>query len=468
VALCRPAALKVRNLKTAMLKMKVCVLLVFGITALAADVSFVPTFYKDVLPIVQNHCQECHRPGEIGPFSLMSYESARPWAKSIRQAVLPHKMPPWDADDAHSAKMANDRSLTKSQIDTLVAWSDGGAPAGDPKDAPALRAFSDGWTIGKPDVVFDLGVDFPVPAKVTVEYTLFLAHTNFTEDKWISALEVRPSVRSAVHHIVVHVRPPGSTHWSYLKVGEPYPESIMPRETAAVRPAQNDQGALSFTPDQDEWLGEYFPGSTGFVANPGQAKLIPAGSDIIFQMHYTPNGKETTDRSKLGLVFAKEPPKERIFNVGLNNNSLRIPPGAAHHRVDTNVVIPNDITLARITPHMHLRGSGFGLEVTYPTGEHETLLDVPRYDFNWQMSYVLEKPRLLPKGTRLHMTAFYDNSPNNKYNPDPTKEIYWGEQSWEEMITGFFDMTIPVGVDPSKVLPAPPRRPAPAQTASAQ
>ncbi len=443
-------------------------LLIFAFSSMTFAASPEPTFYKNVLPIFQDHCQECHRPGEIGPFSLMSYESARPWAKSIRQAVLTQKMPPWHADDTHSAKMANDRSLTKSEIDTLVAWSDGGAPAGSPKDAPTARAFPDGWTIGKPDVVLDLGVDFPVPAKGVVEYTLFLAHTNFTEDKWISAIEVRPEVRASVHHAVVHVRPPGSTRWSYLKVGEPYPESIMPKDPTGVRPPQNDRGMLSFTPEQDEWLGEYFPGANGFRAKPGQAKLIPAGSDIIFQMHYTPFGKEVTDRTKIGLIFAKEPPKERVFNIGLNNNSLRIPPGAAHHRVDTNVEIPNEVTLEAIEPHMHLRGSGFGLEATYPSGEHETLIDVPHYDFNWQMNYLLAQPRLLPKGTKLHMTAYYDNSPNNKYNPDPTKEIYWGEQSWEEMITGFFDMSIPVSADPSKVLPPPARRPAPAQTASAQ
>jgi len=254
-----------------------------------------------------------------------------------------------------------------------------------------------------------------------------------------------------------------------LKAGEPFPESIMPKDPAAVRPPQSDQGRLSFAPDQDEQLGEYFPGSTGFVANPGQAKLIRAGSDIIFQMHYTPNGKATSDRSQIGLIFAKEPPKERIINVTLGNGTLRIPPGEPHHRVDTNAVIPNDIMLVQITPHMHLRGSGFGLEAAYPSGEHEILLEVPRYDFNWQMSYLLEKPRLLPKGTKLHMTAFFDNSPNNKYNPDPTKEVYWGEQSWDEMIGGFFDMTVPIGVDPSRVLPpALAQRPESAQTASAK
>ena len=447
---------------------RVALVLIFGVASFAADTSPVPTFYKNILPILQDHCQECHRPGEIGPFSLMSYETARPWAKSMRQAVLSRNMPPWHADNAHSARMANDRSLTKSEIDALVAWSDNAAPAGEPKDAQAPRAFPDGWTIGKPDAVFDLGVDFPVPAKGAVEYTLFLVHTNFAEDKWVSALEVRPSVRSVVHHTVVHVRPPGSKRWSYLKVGEPYPESIMPRETPGVRPPQNDQSSLSFTPEQDEWIGEYFPGSTGFVAGPGQAKLIRAGSDLIFQMHYTPDGKETTERSKIGLIFAAAPPKERIFNVGLNNLSLRIPPGAPHHRVDTNIVIPNDVTLARITPHMHLRGSGFGLEATYPTGERETLIDVPRFDFNWQMTYSLEKPKLLPRGTKLHMTAFYDNSPNNKYNPDPTKEIFWGEQSWEEMITGFFDLTIPIEVDPSTVLPTPARNSASTQVAPTQ
>lgn len=443
-------------------------LLIFAFGSMTFAASPGPTFYTTVLPIFQNHCQECHRPGEIGPFSLMSYESARPWAKSIRQAVLSKKMPPWDADDAHSVKMGKDRSLSENEIQTLVAWADSGAAAGDPKDAPKPRIFSDGWRIGAPDAVFDLGTDFHVPAKGTVEYTLFLVHTNFTEDKWVTGVEIRPGVRSVVHHIVVHVRPPGSTHWSYLKVGEPVPESIMGKEAPTVRPPQNDRGFLSFSPDQDEWLGEYFPGAAGFVAGPNQAKLIPAGSDLIFQMHYTPDGTERTDRTKIGLVFAKEPPQERVFNVGLNNTSIRIPPGDPHHRVDTYVTLPNELSLVAVTPHMHFRGSGFALEATYPTGETESLLDVPHYSFNWQMTYSLAQPHVLPKGTKLHMTAYYDNSPNNKFNPDPTKEVFWGEQSWEEMITGFMDFAIPVNVDPSKVLPAPARRPAAAQTASAK
>ena len=436
-------------------------LLVFAALSSAlfgAPPSQTPTFYKDALPVLQSHCQECHRPGEIGPFSLMSYESTRPWAKSIKQAVLSRKMPPWHADDAHSVKMGNDRSLNESEIQTLVAWADSEAAAGDPKDAPKPRVFSEGWRMGTPDAVLDLGTDFHVPAKGAVEYTLFLVHTNFTEDKWVSGIEIRPGVRSVVHHIVVHVRPPGSTRWSYLKVGEPLPESIMPKQAPAVREPQNDRGFLAFSPDQDEWLAEYFPGSAAFLARPKEAKLIPAGSDLIFQMHYTPDGTERTDRTKIGLLFSKRPPKERIFNVGLNNTSLEIPPGDPHHRVDTFVTLPSELKLVAITPHMHFRGSGFALEATYPSGETENLVDVPHYDFNWQMTYTLAEPRVLLKGTKLHMTAYYDNSPNNKYNPDPTKEIYWGEQSWEEMITGFMDFAIPVTADPSKVLP-PPARP---------
>lgn len=231
----------------------------------------------------------------------------------------------------------------------------------------------------------------------------------------------------------------------------------MPKEAPTVRQPQNDRGLLAFTPDQDEWLAEYFPGSAAFAAGPHQAKLIPAGSDLIFQMHYTPDGTERTDRTKIGLIFAKEPPKERVFNVGLNNMSLRIPPGDPHHRVDTYVTLPNELKLIAITPHMHFRGSGFQLEATYPSGETESIVDVPHYYFNWQMDYRLAQPRLLPKGTKLHMINYFDNSSNNKFNPDPTKEVYWGEQSWEEMITGFMDFAIPVGADPSKVLPPPVR-----------
>lgn len=414
-----------------------------------------PTYYKDVVPVLQTHCQECHRPGEVAPMSLMSYKDSRPWAKAIRQAVLSKKMPPWSADP-HYGKFSNDRSLKQSEIDTLTAWADTGAPEGNPGDAPAPVQFSDGWTIGKPDLVLDMGADFKVPARGTIPYANFVVHTGFTEDRWVKEVEVRPGNTALVHHIVLYARPKGSDFDADAKPGEPFVEKERPPQQN--RPPQNDIGHLIgifAAPGGGavEEIGLYLPGGTVYKTGPGQARLIPAGSDIIFSIHYATNGNEGFDRSKVGIIFAKEPPQERVVNAMDVNMSLRIPPGDPNHRVDARLTLQQDATLQTIIPHMHFRGKGFEFEVTYPTGETETLLKVPKYDFNWQIAYELANPIKLPKGTLIHMTAFYDNSPNNPANPDATKEVFWGEQTWEEMVTGFVDLAIPVGMDPTKLVP---------------
>ena len=413
-----------------------------------------PTYQKDIAPILQKHCQECHRPGEIAPMSLMSYKDSRPWAKSIRQAVLVKKMPPWSADP-HYGKFSNDRSLTQSEIDTLAAWADGGAPEGNPNDAPAPVQFAEGWTIGKPDLVLDMGADYKVPASGTIAYTNFVVHTGFTEDKWVKEVEVRPGNTSVVHHIVLYARPKGSSYDADAKPGEPFVGSSQPPQKN--RPPQSDIGQLTglfAAPGAGpvEMIGLYLPGGTVYKTGQGQARLIPAGSDLIFSMHYTANGKESLDRSKVGINFAKEPPKERVVNAYVVNQTLRIPPGEPNHRVDARLTLQQEAKLQTLIPHMHLRGKGFEFEVTYPTGETETLLKVPRYDFNWQIAYELAKPITLPKGTLIHMTVFYDNSPNNPANPDPTNEVFWGDQSWEEMATGFVDLAIPAEMDPIRLV----------------
>jgi len=407
------------------------------------------TFHKDVMPVLQKRCQECHRKGEAAPMALMTYADARPWAKAMKAAVVQKKMPPWFADAAHG-KWANDRSMSQSEIDTLSAWADTGAKEGDQKAAPPAKAFAEGWTIGKPDLVLDMGADYKVPAQGTVEYTYFVMPTGFTEDKWIEKIELRPGSRSVVHHIVLMARRPGSKLLKDAKPGEPF----IPKQSDikdGERKPDTGKGVFYRLDGGDEMVSVYVPGGLAYATKPGQARLIKAGSDLVFQMHYTANGKVSVDRSQVGIVFAKEPPKERVVNTFIGNMNLHIPPGAPEHRVDARVQVHSDVLLQTLFPHMHLRGKAFEYVAKYPSGESQTILRVPRYDFNWQLTYELEKPLLLPKGTELTASAWYDNSPNNKFNPDPAKNVYWGDQSWEEMLAGFVDFVIPADMNPALI-----------------
>ena len=408
------------------------------------------TFHKDIEPILQARCQGCHRQGEAAPMSLITYQEARPWAKAIRQAVLTHKMPPWFADPAHG-NFSNDRRMPQAEIDRIVAWVDGGAKEGNPQDAPKPRTFTAGWVMGKPDAVVELPVDFAVPASGTVEYTYFVVPSGFTEDKWVQNVEVRAGNTKVVHHVVVEVRPPGVEFLTDAKYGEPFVPERKPK------PHKSDTGQGALEVDTVEVAGVYVPGGVPYYLKPGQARLIPAGSDLVFQMHYTTNGKAATDRTRVGFQFAKQPPAERVVNTLVTNRNLRIPAGAADHAVVARVTLQADSTLVAMFPHMHVRGKSFEYRATYPTGKSETLLSVPRYDFNWQLSYNLQQPKLLPKGTVLECVARYDNSPNNPFNPDPGREVYWGDQTWDEMLAGFVDLAIPVKMEPMTLVPPRPK-----------
>ncbi|SPE33634.1 conserved exported hypothetical protein [Candidatus Sulfopaludibacter sp. SbA3] len=396
------------------------------------------TFHKTVEPILQARCQQCHRPGEAAPMSLLSYKEARPWAKAIKDAVLLRKMPPWFADPAHGS-FSNDRRLSRAEMDALVAWADSGAKEGDLKDAPPPRTFAEGWAMGHPDAVIQMPVPFEVPASGTVDYTYFVVPTGFTEDKWVQQVEVRPGNKSVVHHIVMLVRPPGVKYMPDAKPGLPY----VPPHSEPNRKPDTGAGVFQFT-GAVEMVGVYVPGGVPYELQPGQARMIPKGSDLVFQMHYTANGKAGMDQSRIGFIFAKEPPKERVANTFIANLNFRIPPQEADFPVHARVTLYQDATVLSLFPHMHVRGKSFEYRVTYPTGETETLLDVPNYDFNWQLSYYLKQPKLLPKGTVIECVAHFDNSPNNRFNPDPTKEVFWGEQTWEEMVAGFVDLAMPV------------------------
>jgi hypothetical protein len=425
--------------------------LAFSVITASLAMGQTPTFYKDVVPVLEKHCQECHRPGEIAPMSLLTYNDTRPWAKAIKEAVLTRKMPPWYADP-HVGKFANDRSLTQAEISALVGWVDGGAKAGEPKDAPAPLAFTEGWTIGKPDMVLDTGVDFQVPAKGTIDYTYFAVPTGFTEDKWIRDIEVRPGNKILVHHIVLYARPKGSKFVAEAKPGMAFVPSDDGRGAQRDRPAQSDRASLyGINGGAYEMVSVYVPGGVAYKTLPGQARLIPAGADLIFQIHYTAKGEAGLDRSRVGITFAKEPPKERVVNAFIMNQTLRIPPGDGNHRVDGKVTLQQTVKLQSMFPHMHVRGKSFAYTATLPDGETKALLDVPKYNFNWQLTYYLDQPVTLPAGTVLEATAYYDNSANNPYNPDPAKEVYWGDQTWDEMLAGFVDLAIPVGMNPADI-----------------
>ncbi len=420
---------------------------ILAASAAAATNSTGVTFNKEVLPILEKRCQDCHRPGEVAPMALLTYQDARPWAKSIRQAVLTKKMPPWFADP-HYGKFSNDRSLSQGEIDTIVAWVDGGAKEGNPKDAPAPRAFVQGWNIGTPDMVLEMPNAFDVPATGKVDYMYVILPTNLKEDRWIQASEVRPGNRAVMHHVIVSIREPGSTWMADEKPGVVF-----------LPPRLNRGGEIA------SGLGGYVPGQVVLPAEgdgPRRATLLKAGSDIVFQLHYTPNGTATTDKTKIGIIFAKDAPARRL--IGGNSASMRlaIPPGDPNFQVEASSTLQYDCDLVSMMPHAHLRGKSFEYRIVRPDGTSETVLSVPKYDFNWQLTYYLENPMHLTKGTKVEVVAHYDNSPNNPYNPDPTKEVHWGEQTWDEMMMGYFS----VAVDGSVQIPDGRRRPAASPSSS--
>ena len=375
-----------------------------------------------------------------------AYDQTRPWAKAIKQAVLMKKMPPWNAEAA-PGQFQNDPSLTPREIAKLVAWADSGAPAGNLKDAPPPLKFADGWSIDQPDQIFDVPVPFQIPATGTLEYTYVIVPTGFTKDRWITQAEVRPGNRAIVHHANVYIREPGSTWLREYPTGKLF----IPDERG-VRGATGGSSSAGASV-REQVIAGYAPGRPAKQVPEGYAMLIPAGSDLVFQLHYTTNGRATTDVTRIGFVYAKQTPLKRVIRVQASNAGFAIPPGAADYPVAGSASLGVESELLNVYPHMHLRGKSMTLSAVYPTGEHEEFVRVPRYDFNWQLVYSLTKPRILPKGTVLQAHATFDNSAANRTNPNPKATVRWGDQSWDEMMVGFFDLAIPIGTDPAKVLP---------------
>jgi peroxiredoxin/mono/diheme cytochrome c family protein len=365
------------------------------------------TYSNQVARILQKNCQECHRPGEIGPFSLLTYGQAKGWADMIQEVVGEGRMPPWYADPRYS-KFANDRRLTKEDKETLLSWIDQGCPKGEDGDLPPPREWHEGWWIGKPDAIITMKEDFTVPAdagKAGVPYKYFTVPTNFTEDKWVQAAEARPGNRAVVHHIIATVSAPGESPGS-----------------------KRDRGG---------YLVGVAPGEEPLVLPRGMAKKIPKGASITFQMHYTPNGVEQKDRSSLGLIFCKEPPKQLVRTASLAQLQLAIPPGDGNYPANSSAVYDKETVILSFMPHMHLRGKDFEYRVEYPDGRSEVVLSVPRYDFAWQMRYVLAEPLRIPAGSKVKCAAHFDNSKDNRNNPDPNITVGWGPQTWDEMMIGW-------------------------------
>jgi len=426
-----------------------------------------PTFAKDVAPILYRSCVSCHRAGEVAPMSLITYEEVRPWAKSLKQKVVSRTMPPWLADPHFSdLKFQNDRTLSEKEIATIVAWADAGMPRGDAKDLPPAPQFGDGWKFGKPDYIVKMPKAYDLPPEGQIDYLSFYVPVPFDRDVFVEKIEMKPSNKAVVHH---------ETGWAVtlredmkLIDGIAYSLDGKPLAKNEVRP----QGTSVFESNGMSKLICYVPGRGFEEHRPGTAKRIPAGKNryIQFDVHYQPSGKPETDQSEIGLWFSKvpvthevitemvgggfegmriveghEPPTETVTVNGVSRRRTKIPnipPYAENWAITAITPVPEAITLYGLSPHMHLRGKDMKYIVVYPDGQQRPILSVPKYDFNWQLYYDLAQPLKIPAGSKIVAAGHYDNSTKNKYNPAPEKEVYWSEQSWDEMYEPYIEYTV--------------------------
>jgi hypothetical protein len=393
------------------------------------SVAGTPTFTRDVAAILYKECVSCHRPGEAAPMSLLTYEQARPYARAIANAVTNRTMPPWHAD-APAGTFHNERSLTDRERETLAAWAAGGAPNGDPGDLPPQPRFTEGWSLGTPDVVFEMAEDYLIPASGTIRYEWLYIPTHFSEPKWVKSIEVRPGNRAAVHHVLVNYRARPDGKSAPIARANQKDQSNPPPEEPGI--SEHPQRAdLKGMPAR--LVATYAPGTNPQVAPPGTAFRLEPGGIIELQMHYTTTGQATTDRTKVGLTFSTEPSPREVRAQHFMNLGLRLPAGASDVAVTTDLAFLQDATVWGLFPHTHLRGKRWAYTLELPNGEKKSILSVPRYDFNWQTYYMFAEPLQVPKGARLVSTAWYDNSAANRNNPNPKVEVLWGDQTWQEM-----------------------------------
>jgi mono/diheme cytochrome c family protein/peroxiredoxin len=373
------------------------------------------TYHRDVARILQQNCVQCHREKGIGPFALDDVADVTDRAKTIKRVIESRTMPPWSAapiPEGQPNPWANDHSLSARDRADLFAWLDSpDRPPGNPADAPAPLTFSSEWSIGKPDLVVQIPKPFAIKAEGIMPYQMATVETTLTEDKWVRAYEIMPTAREVVHHVIVNV---------------------------------HEKGAPVRRTGEDGYWAAYVPGNTSRIYPDGFARKLPAGATISFQIHYTPSGKATEDRLRMGLIFAKEPPRFAMHASAVLNHKITIPPGEANHVETAQHVVPMDLNVTAFMAHMHVRGKAFRYELILPDGKTETLLDIPRYDFNWQLRYEYKEPRVLPRGSTVKITAVYDNSAGNKANPDPAKTVRWGQQTYDEMMIGYIEYFTPL------------------------
>ena len=426
------------------------------------------TFSKDVARIFYQHCAECHRPNDVAPFSVLTYKEVLPWAESIREKVRAREMPPWHADSRYG-EFLNDRSLSREEIETIVTWVVEGAKEGNPEDLPPLPKFVRGWKMGKPDYVLAMSEAYTIEAHSPDSYVYVTFPTKFKEDRWVQAAEILPGNGKVVHHVIAHVLTPEALSSGAKRENAEFPQAdnapaIFYKQGSLSRvkmdaPVIDDganapNGGSVFKRRTDDGatgysmlLASYAPGKGPDVYPPGTAKLIPAGSTIVLQIHYSSfHGAIETpqrDRTIVGLIFAKEPPERRAVTFTVPNHFFKIPAGDANHRVTAAYTFDQDVQLISYMPHMHLRGKDMKYEVVFPDGRRQTVLWVPKFEFNWQTVYRLKNPMMIPRGTRIIVTAHFDNSAKNEHNPDPTKAVRWGDPSYDEMMIGWIEYVVP-------------------------
>lgn len=436
------------------------------------------TFTKDVAPIILNKCANCHRAGEVAPMPLTSYQEVRPWSKAIREEVVERTMPPWFADPHTSTlKFSNDRLLSKAEIDTIVAWVDAGAPKGNDKDLPPMPKYTPGWTFGEPDLIVEMPVDFEVPAEGELPMQNFYVPVPFKEERWVEAVELRPGNPAVVHHSIANVvnLPEGTKVVGGKAVRDGSSSGQLNSQSARETGGLSEGGAGSrevfLSQDAFSRAGAFklvgqAPGKGFERHHAGTAKRILPGMYFQFNMHYQPSGRAEKDRSRLGLWFAKKPVthevltkgvSDRIFIAGkelgetrmVNGKEVKvrgkipnIPPHVDNWEIGGEVLIKEPITLYAFAPHMHLRGKDIKYTLIWPDGRQQVLLNVPKFDFNWQLHYELAEPLKIPAGSKITSLAHYDNSIKNRYNPAPQKEVFWSEQSWDEMFIPWFEYTV--------------------------
>lgn len=403
------------------------------------------TYSDHVRPILDRHCGSCHREGEVAPMALQTFEQTRPWARSIARETSARRMPPWFAD-AEPGVFANDSRLSGEEIDVLRRWAEQGALPGSPTDGQAAPA-SNGWRLGTPDLVVAMEEPYPVPAEGEIDYVFVLLETGLTSERWLSGIEVLAGERSVIHHIDVMLCGPECLEQTPLEVGRP---GFLPRTKITEPPVFRPDAWLDG--DGGDFLFSYLPGGQPLKLPNGSARLLPKDSALLLSLHYTTTGEEAFDLSRVGLHFDDEPPEDRVLSLIFDNQTIWIPAGAESYAAASEATFGVDVELLALTPHMHYRGSASEVVATFPDGRRESLLSVPRYDFNWQITYVFAEPVTLPAGTQVTVHSTFDNSAANPYNPDPTVPVAWGRQSWDEMSSAFLEVSVPRETDLSKLI----------------